>query len=234
MTEPVTYTHPSVLTTGIDEGWADPETDPARIDWAPRLARAEAHGVPFTLVDGRPLNPAAPTPVRYGRNQLGQWGPNEMADAIVTVTDGTTRFLLMIERRDNGTIAVPGGGVDDGENRVRAAARELWEETGLVLPVGIFRALPARHVPDERESDEAWAYTHPCLADLGQADGLPRVSGGDDARRALWVPACCYPCLLDELRATEAGELFTAHRDLLRGVLGTCWKHLVPDPHVTR
>lgn len=228
MTEPVTYTHPSVYTTGVDEGWADSETDPARIDWAPRLARAEEHGVPFTLADGRPLSPAAPTPIRYGRNKLGQWGPNEMADAIVTINVDGTRFLLMIERRDNGTIAVPGGAVDAGENRIRTAARELWEETGLMLSIESLRALPARHVPDERESDEAWAYTHPCIAGLGQACDLPVVKGRDDARRALWVPACCYPCLLDELRAAAAGELFTAHRDMLRGLLGTCWRQLIP------
>lgn len=31
-----TYTHPDVLTAGVAQGWAEPETDPARIDWPAR------------------------------------------------------------------------------------------------------------------------------------------------------------------------------------------------------
>lgn len=66
-----TYTHPDVFTIGIRDGWADPETDPTRIDWPPRQARA---AIPFQVVDGHPVNPCEQTAVRYGRNELGHWG----------------------------------------------------------------------------------------------------------------------------------------------------------------
>jgi hypothetical protein len=39
-----TYTHPDVLTIGVRDGWADPQTDPTRIDWAARQATA---AIPF-------------------------------------------------------------------------------------------------------------------------------------------------------------------------------------------
>ena len=34
------FTHPDVLTKGVAEGWADPETDPTKIDWTARQAAA--------------------------------------------------------------------------------------------------------------------------------------------------------------------------------------------------
>lgn len=41
--------------------------------------------------------------------------------------------LVLIRRRDNGLWGLPGGLVDWGENMETAAARELFEETGLTL-----------------------------------------------------------------------------------------------------
>lgn len=35
-----TYTHPNVLSAGVTAGWADPETDPTRIDWPARQRAA--------------------------------------------------------------------------------------------------------------------------------------------------------------------------------------------------
>lgn len=66
--EGVTYTHAGVLDVGVREGWADPETDPTRIDWAPRQAAA---AIPFRVVDNRPVNPCEQTPIRWGRGELG-------------------------------------------------------------------------------------------------------------------------------------------------------------------
>lgn len=63
-----TYTHPSVL-AGIAAGasWAGPTMDPAVIDWTARRATA---AIPFPLVDGRPVNPHAPTGIRYDRDLI--------------------------------------------------------------------------------------------------------------------------------------------------------------------
>jgi hypothetical protein len=51
---PRTYTHPDVFALGVELGWAEPETDPACIDWPSRQAAA---AIPFEVVDGRPVNP---------------------------------------------------------------------------------------------------------------------------------------------------------------------------------
>ncbi|MFI9528049.1 NUDIX domain-containing protein [Micromonospora rosaria] len=220
---PHTFTDPSVL-AGIAAGasWADPEMDPTRIDWT---ARRSVAAIPFPLVDGRPVNPYAPTGVRYGRNMLGHWGEQRCADAIVTAADPDGwRWLLMVERADGHGFAVPGGYVDPGEDPTHAAFRELAEETGLIAThtAPWAKTLPARYVPDPRASDEAWMVTTPVRIDLGSYVGpLPDVSGRDDARRAVWVPAVDYDCVVRHLTEVYAGQVFPAHRDLLADVLDT-------------
>ena len=221
MTTFTCFTHPDVLTTGVRDGWADPETDPTRIDWP---ARQQAAAIWFDVVDGRPVNPHAPTGVRYGRNELGHWGEAQAADAIVTATtaDGQ-RWLLLVERSDGYGWALPGGMLEPGEDRVDAAVRELTEETGLGLPAGVERyVMLPRYVPDPRASDEAWIVTTAVCADLGRFAGeqqLPAVSGADDARRAAWLPATGYAQLTAELADRFGGQVFAAHQGLLTDVL---------------
>ncbi|MFY1689073.1 NUDIX domain-containing protein [Plantactinospora sp. WMMB782] len=215
-----TFTHPSVL-AGIAAGasWADPVMDPTGIDWTARRATA---AIPFPLVDGRPVNPYAPTGVRYGRNELGHWGEQQCADAIVTATDiYGQRWLLMVERSDGHGWALPGGYVDPGETPTDTAFRELAEETGLNLVRSVrHRVMPARYVPDPRASDEAWMVTTPVLIDLGDEwRVLPDVSGRDDARRAAWLRATDYRHLHHHLTATYGGTVFPAHRDMLATLL---------------
>lgn len=216
------YTHPSVF-DGIAAGadWADPTMDPTSIDWDDRQAAA---AIPFEVVDGRPVSPGAPTGIRFGRNELGHWGEQRCADAVVTATAGGDRWLLMVERGDGHGWALPGGYVDPGEHPVDAAIRELAEETGLVVDRDrdYQLLLPARVVPDPRASDEAWMVTTPVAFDLGDfSDGalhLPRVAGADDARRACWVMADSYDGLVQSL--TMFGRVvFPAHRALLAEVL---------------
>ena len=215
------YTHPDVFTLGVAEGWAEAETDPTRIDWPARQAAA---AIPFEVTGGRPVNPCEKTAIRYGRNEMGRWGETLMADALVTVTlpRSGARYLLMVERDDGYGWAVPGGHVGPGEPAMFAAVRELAEETGLALfgdepflTPETFRVLAPRYVPDPRASDEAWAVTVPVHISLGTRATLPAVTGGDDARRAGWVPAGSYGCLTDAL----AGKVFAAHAGMLRQFL---------------
>jgi ADP-ribose pyrophosphatase len=221
---PRTYTHPDVLTLGVAEGWAEAETDPARIGWPARQAAA---AIPFEVVNGRPVNPCERTAVRHGRNELGRWGENLMADALVTVTvPSGARYLLMVERGDGYGWAVPGGKAGPGETAMFAAVRELAEETGLALfgtepflTLKTFHVLAPRYVPDPRASDEAWAVTVPVYVDLGEYAGLPFVAGSDDARRAEWVLAASFANLKIDLAARFGGKLFAAHAGMLREFL---------------
>jgi ADP-ribose pyrophosphatase len=220
------YTHPDVYSLGPAQGWAEKETDPTRINWAERQARA---AIPFQVIGGRPVNPCEKTRVRRGRNQMGYWGETLMADALVTLTCGGGRRLLMVERADGYGLAVPGGHVEPGESGLQAALRELAEETGLdVLPVLAAACVvvrPPRYVPDPRSSDEAWAVTVPVHVDLGDygQGPLPAVEGGDDAACAGWMPARTYD---DLTRAVTdlygpGGRVFAAHVPMLRDFLGT-------------
>ncbi|MEV8634320.1 NUDIX domain-containing protein [Streptosporangium sp. NPDC051023] len=218
----ITYTHPDVLTTGVRDGWADPETDPTEIDWPTRQARA---GIRFEVVDDRPLNPCRdryPTGIRHGRNQLGHWGEALAADAFVTAIDEHgRRWLVMVERMDGHGWALPGGYVNPDEVPLDAAVRELTEETGLDLSRLRWEALPARYVPDPRASDEAWMVTMPARCYLGtvrRAD-LPIPAAADDAARAEWVRADTYPLLATYVEATYGGKVFAAHQDMLTELL---------------
>jgi ADP-ribose pyrophosphatase len=214
------WTHPDVLTLGPDQGWAETETDPTRIDWAERQARA---AIPFQVIDGRPVNPCEKTGITRGRNEMGFWGEQQMADALVTVTLCGTRYLLMIERGDGYGWAVPGGHVEPGETGLQAAVRELAEETGLDAhgwPFTVFREMPPRYVPDPRSSDEAWAVTIPVHIDLGDRGAAPAVNGGDDARRAEWIPADSYDQLRRDLARHFGGRVFAAHVAMLAEFLG--------------
>jgi ADP-ribose pyrophosphatase YjhB (NUDIX family) len=211
-----TYTDPSVL-AGIAAGasWADPTMDPTRIDWPARQAVAL---VPFDVVDGRPVNPAGPTGIRYGRNELGHWGEQVCADAIVFTDDDGCRRLVMVERDDGHGWALPGGYVDPGETPAAAAVRELGEETGLLLypEDGVtWQPLPARVVPDPRASDEAWMVSVPAVAHI---TGRPALTGADDARQAAWIRADTHAALVEHLAAL-GGEIFPAHRGLLAEIL---------------
>lgn len=215
-----TYTHPDVLALGVTEGWADPETDPSRIDWTERQKRA---AVPFEVVNGRPVNPCESTGIRYGRKEFGHWGEAQMADALVTVAvkGCPVPMLLMVEREDGHGWAVPGGHVDEGEGSRRGALRELEEETGLAVGAGRVTVMPARYVPDPRASDESWAVTVPVHVDLGMLFELPAVKGGDDALRAAWMPAGSFAMLEAAVSFLDPeNRVFPAHVPMLSDFLG--------------
>jgi 8-oxo-dGTP pyrophosphatase MutT (NUDIX family) len=216
------FTDPSVF-EGIRQGahWADPVMDPREIDWSARQASA---AIPFEVIDGRPVNPCESTGIRYGRNEFGHWGEAQMADALVTCVYKGTRYLLMIERRDGHGWAVPGGHVESGETGMRAAVRELEEETGLVTRLECETAdiseMPVRYVPDPRASDEAWAVTTPVHIDLGVTAALPSVLGGDDAASAEWINATSYDHLRSWLASYFEADVFAAHTAMLGDFLG--------------
>ncbi len=53
-----------------------------------------------------------------------------------TIFDPARERILLTRRADNGRWCLPGGGMDPGESAAEACAREVLEETGLVVRVG--------------------------------------------------------------------------------------------------
>ncbi|WP_019357998.1 NUDIX hydrolase [Streptomyces sp. AA1529] len=125
------------------------------------------------------------------------------ADVVVTTTDGR---VLLIERGwapYEGAWALPGGHVDRGETSREAAARELFEETGVLAApdeleqIGVFDT-PGR---DPRGRYVTVAYH------LTVVSGTP-AQAGDDARDARWWPLNALPPL-----AFDHADILTAAVD---------------------
>ncbi|MCH8349244.1 MAG: NUDIX domain-containing protein [Chloroflexi bacterium] len=53
-----------------------------------------------------------------------------------TIFHADKQRVLLTRRSDNGVWCLPGGGMDPGESAAEACAREVLEETGLVVNVG--------------------------------------------------------------------------------------------------
>ena len=112
-----------------DNGRFADDADPSTITWD-KSPKRTSHTGPIVLgKDHRPLNPMGVTGVT-GRGELGLWGPNHAADTIITRpgANGTTE-VLMIQRKDTGELALPGGmlGEQKGDT-LNAALEELARE----------------------------------------------------------------------------------------------------------
>lgn len=139
-----------------------------------------------------------------GKGNFYYWGANYTVDPIVMTNEPVPRVLL-IQRRDNGKWALPGGFIDENENPVAAGLRELEEETGLQLNSTEPTIVYAGPVEDYRATMNAWPETIAMLWQVATADELV---AGDDAQLATWV-------YLDELPE----ELHGSHLELITRAL---------------
>lgn len=191
-TRPIAGYEPPEYTADVvfrNEGkWADPKN----VEDVNRkfLTRTRTGEVPAALdAQGRPLNPLGRTGLR-GRGLLGRWGRNQAGDPLLTrVHPETGRLqLLVIERKDSGQKALPGGMVDEGEDIAGTVARELSEETSAKLDFSDAAVLFTGVVDDPRNTDNAWMETtvlHRHLTPAAQ--NSLTIKAGDDAKAVNWV-----------------------------------------------
>lgn len=168
--------------------WADPANVKAvQRTFLTRTSRGEV-AVPLDA-RGRPLNPLGRTGLQ-GRGLLGRWGRNQAGDPLLTrVHPETGRLqLLVIERKDSGQKALPGGMVDEGEEIAATVARELFEETGAKLSFAEATCVYTGLVDDPRNTDNAWMETTVLHKHLTAAEySAMTLRAGDDARAVQWA-----------------------------------------------
>ncbi len=112
--------------------------------------------------------------------------------ASAVITDGAGRVLLVLRgtEPERGRWSVPGGSLEPRESLVQAAAREAFEETGLVVEVG--RQLWVVEVPT---ADGRIFEVHDFAAIVTGGTLHP----GDDAEDARWFS----PADLDQVPLTH-------------------------------
>lgn len=146
-----------------------------------------------------------------------KWAAAPYAPTFVT-TDAVllqSGHILLVERRNNpgkGLLALPGGFLDQHERIKDAMFRELREETNLNVAGAILEgSIKAVQVFDfPYRSVRGRTVTHAFVIVLPDDEsGLPKVHGGDDARRAFWMP-------IGEL---ESEQLFEDHWQIIQTML---------------
>lgn len=166
------------------------------------------------LIDdkGRPLHPLLSeldSSIPEGKGGLWHFGPNQTADPIVITCEDRPRVLLVT--RKDGSLAFPGGFVDEGEaDPIVAAYRELAEETGLGLDTEgqpVYQGI----VNDPRTSANAWIETSAYLFEVPEAVPV-RVIDENETNGVDWY-------YIDNLKAEQ---LYGSHADLLQKALEIC------------
>lgn len=132
----------------------------------------------------------------YIKQYKARWDNSPYPPTFVTVDAVviTLGHVLAVRRRaapGQGLLALPGGFLDHDERIVDGVIRELREETKLKVPEMILRkGIQDKEVFDHpRRSLRGRTITHATLIYLEPTDqGLPKVKGGSDARKAEWIP----------------------------------------------
>lgn len=130
--------------------------------------------------------------------------PRPMLTVDVVVISGEPEPSVLLVRRGNqpfqGQWALPGGFVDEGEQVIEAAPRELLEETG--LRVGAMELLGVYDTPGR--DPRGWTISVVYLAWIAARQ---EVEGGDDASDARWFAFENLPALAFDHRLILADAL---------------------------
>ena len=231
---PIEFVKTSKGSDGKELWFVDPE-DPNTIHdstkGGPRFnaSKRKSYTVDY-LIDpnGRPLNPNGRTGIS-NRGTLDVWGPAFAADPVVTRRDPATGRLqvVVIQRRDTGHWALPGGFTDFNEPVSKTARREYSEEAANLegeerarfeaLTEQLFnngREVYRGYVDDPRTTDNSWIETvvfhYHCKPEIGDKLSL---RAGDDAGRAKW---------LDIGEDSEYVNLWASHKKFVDLALRDC------------
>lgn len=174
----------------------------------------------FDTVTKRFKNPKGKTGIR-GRGELGRWGANHAADALVTRTmpDGTHMALLCMKNVGDGKSALcwPAGMVEPGSTVPQTLRAELSQEAvadsnavDKLFDLCDKGSVFAGHVDDWRNTDDAWIETnaqHFHAHEEIASDLQLRVADTDEIASVAWY---------DMERVVD---MYASHLDWLRIVL---------------
>ncbi|MEC7118936.1 MAG: bifunctional nicotinamide-nucleotide adenylyltransferase/Nudix hydroxylase [Pseudomonadota bacterium] len=147
-----------------------------------------------------------------------QWERSPYPPTFVTVDAVVVQagHILLVERQampGRGLWALPGGFIHTKESLLDACIRELREETRLKVPDPVLRGSmhAQRTFDDPYRSARGRTITQAFYFELRSTpEGLPKVRGADDAKRAFWLP-------LSQLDATQ---LFEDHYAIICAMAG--------------
>jgi bifunctional NMN adenylyltransferase/nudix hydrolase len=135
---------------------------------------------------------------------------------VVVVQSGHVLVIRRGFQPGKGLLALPGGFLAENMTLEDSAIKELKEETQIKVPAQVLRgSIKASHVfdyPDRSQRGRTVTFAYFIELEPNLKEGLPRVKGGDDAKKAFWLP-------LSALGEKE-DEFFEDHLHIIRYFLG--------------
>ena len=152
---------------------------------------------------------------QYIRDHQFPGKPYQPVQVTVDAVVVQSGHILLIERRAHpgkGLIALPGGYLDASETLEQSMIRELHEETKLKVAARTLRGSITKREPfdEPHRSSRLRNVTHAFLIELEPQEKLPKVRGGDDAKRAFWKP----------LHELDPKEMFEDHYFIIQSLIG--------------